>query len=502
MAERQPVVTTASLPSEQMVAPGQGFLPPWPATLFLLSAVFPVFFYIGDFLLTPMRVMGVLAILIVPIRLFLAKAYGRITVVDFLIVFYAVWVMISYLHNHGTSQIVLGGLTVTNILGGYLVGRATIRTVAHMQAVARLLATILIALLPFAIYESITADYVIPDIIKSISGLSSYSEVDIGRRLGLDRAQVVFVHPIHWGLFCSLPISLYMIGLANQVSLGRRVFVAVFVIASGLTSLSSGPILATFVQVGLIAYALVFRALRLQWPLFTWGFGVFYLIGEFLSDRFFFYALASRVALNPGTAFYRTLIWDHGTAQVARTPLLGVASGYWERPFWMTSSIDNYWLQTAVSSGIPAAFAMVFAFLYTTVRIGKGTYVRGTDAYNMRVAVTILMIGLFAALATVTLWNEMLAVVMFLLGACAFMLQAQPVTETTEATSPPKSRRAHLSGDGTAEAPDRTRPTYTRFPAGVPTGDAGRSTRALQARPRDRTPVSGGRNWALRRDGP
>jgi len=464
------------LPPSQMARPDAGLLPPWPATLLMVAAVLPIYFSIGGLLLTPLRIICVTAVVVVPVQLFLMRRLGPVTVVDWLICFYAFWVMLSYIANHGAGEIVFGGLKAVNILGAYMVGRVAIREVAHLQAVARLLPVFVILLLPLAIYENINARYVIPAFIDSIPGFTSVGEIDYGRRLNLDRAQVVFRHPIHWGLYCSLPVALFSVGLANRVSFGTRVFVALLLVGTCFTSLSSGPLLATVFQLGLIAYALAFHARPDQWKLILWGSAGAYVVLELLSDRFLFYALGSRLAFNKKTAHYRTLIWEYGSAQVERTPWFGVGAGEWARLRWMPSSIDNYWLQLAVTNGIPASLAMIGVFLYTMIRLGRGHYVKGTDAYYMRVAVTILLIGLALSLGTVTIWNELLNMVMFLIGASAFMLQAQPAEDAGSAPAAATPQRARPGGGGrSAPAPGRAAPAgpaYTRFPAGDRRGAA------------------------------
>lgn len=454
MSSRAAPPPPTALPAEQMVAPDQRrFLPPWPAAALMVAAVFPIYFSIGDFLLTPMRIICLLAVIIVPAQLFFARAYGRLTPVDFLITFYALWVMLSYLVVQGPSRFVFAGLQVVNILGGYMIGRAAIRSVADMQAVARLFVLLILPLLPFAIVEGLTGSYIIPGFIDGLPGLRSVSEINYGQRLGLNRAQVVFTHPIHWGLFCSLPIALYCVGLANQVPFATRVFVTFLVVSTCFTSLSSGPILAAGFQIILIGYAVVFHGLGHQWRLLLLTIAGTYAVLEPLSTRFLPYALASRMAFNSKTAHYRTLIWEYGSAQVERTPIFGTAGGYWQRLHWMPSSIDNYWLQLAVVNGLPATLSMIAVFLYTMIRLGRGTYVKGTDAYYMRVAVTILLVGLALSLSTVTIWNEVLTVVMFVIGASAFMLQAEPV------------KGAAVAAAAAPKTPQRRGPVYTRFPA-------------------------------------
>lgn len=477
---RRNLAPPPDLPADQMVGKGEAYLP-WLAACLMLAVVSPVMLNIGDFLLTPTRLICVLSIPILGLRLFLMRAYGRVTIIDWLMVFYALWIMLAYLTNNGMSQFVFASLTASNTLGGYLIGRAAIRSVGHLQAVAKWMVAIIIILFPFALYEGINGPYVIPPLIDSIPGLSSLREVDYGRRLGISRAQAVFAHPIHFGLYCSLPVSLYFVGLTNQISLGTRIFVTVFILGSCFMAVSSGPFFTALFQLALIGYMMITRSFLHQWRILIWSAALVYAVIELASNRFGLYAIASRLAFDPWTAFYRRLIWEYGTAQVARTPVFGVGANDWARPHWMTSSIDNFWLQMAVNYGQPASYAMLAVFLIMMFRIGRG-YVRGTDAYNMRVGWTFLFVGLLLSLSTVTIWNEILTMIMFLVGAGVFMLQAEP-PEAAEKTPPGRAggRRAGGAGarrGGTAPGPETDsaggaaaeapapRIAYTRFPGG------------------------------------
>jgi len=338
-----------------------------------------------------------------------------------------------------------------------------------------------LCMLPFAISEAISGDYVIPQWLRDM-GILSVREIDYGRRMGIARTQVVFAHPIHFGLYCSLPISLYFVGWANQISFFTRMMVSLTVVGTCFLSVSSGPFFASLFQVSLAGFWWLTRnAASSPWKPFLWTLGIVYAALEIQTDRFALYSIAARLAFNKGTAFYRTLIWEYGTAQVERTPWFGVGFNIWgPKPVWMTNSIDNYWLQVAVSNGIPASFSMIAVFLYMMIRIGKGTYVRGSDAYNLRVGWTCLFVSLALSLGTVTIWNEVLTMIMFMVGAGVYMLQAEPPAAGEYAAAGEAEtgsrKRAHSRGARPAgESRKRAHGGggalgYTRFPGGKPRG--------------------------------
>lgn len=338
---------------------------------------------------------------------------------------------------------------------------------------------LVLCMAPIAFHEAVTAAFVIPDFITSL-GLRSVTDVtDKGypRRFGLDRAQVVFGHPIHFGLYCAMPISLFFIGLRNKMAFLKRAGAVLVMLAACFTAVSSGPLLSAIFQTGLIGYFMMLDGHPKQWPILLWTLGIFYTIIELGSDTFGLYAIAVRLAFNSSTAAIRRTLWEYGTAQVGRSPILGVGHNYWNHPPWMSGSIDNYWLQLAILYGVPASFAMIGVYFSIMLRAGRGKLVHGTDAYYARVAVTFLLVTTFLILATVTIWNEVLGMVMFILGSSVFLLQ--PLAGEAPAEKP-DPRAARQAGRRSAAPPDggappprgaaparggrNAAPVYTRFP--------------------------------------
>lgn len=458
------------LPPEQMIV---GDPPPLNlmAKVLMIAIVVPVFFHAGDLLLTPSRVICIVLIPILTVRLAMGH-FGRILITDFLIFFYSTWVVISYLNVHGSSFLPFAGSQVITLLGGYLVGRATIRQPGDFLTLSRFVVILIVILLPFAIIESQTGTYIIPALIKSSGFLSSVASIDYGTRMGVFRAQVVFAHPIHWGLYCSMILSLYFVTRIRHVSAFNRGCVALLILVATFFSVSSGPFLAALFQIALIAYLLLLKNVEYQWKILVWGFAAIYPVIEVSTTKFGMFAIAQRLAFNNATAYYRSLIWQFGTAQVERTPIFGVGLGWWGQLHWMTDSIDNFWLQMAVVNGIPASFSMIALFLISIFRAGRGHYVRGTDAYYARVAYTFTFVSLILSLTTVTVWNEVQCMLLFLIGAGQFMQQAtEPSTAPAAVAEPEQGRgaqrqktgRAHgRPGGGAAGLPGRE-VVYTRF---------------------------------------
>ena len=114
-------------------------------------------------------------------------------------------------------------------------------------------------------------------------------------RMGLFRAQAVFEHPILWGVFCSLAI-------ANAFYICREKFVRSVVLtgfATGMTftSLSSGPLLAAAIQLGIIGWGWITR--NAWWVLI--GLVVLgYVVIDLLSNRSPVQVLITYLTFNSG----------------------------------------------------------------------------------------------------------------------------------------------------------------------------------------------------------
>lgn len=412
--------------SPAFARPGTPKLAPL-AKITLVSLVVPALLVVGGLSLTPSRLVFLVVTVPLIFQLFSGK-FGKIVLTDILVLFFTFWMLLSIFVNNSSVAVIFGGMQALTLVGGYMVGRATIRSVRDFQALARFFVVVVLCLLPFALYEAMTSVPLPFQLINAIPGLSTIPPVPSTPRLGIDRAQVVFSHPIHFGLFCSLPISLYYVGLNNHEPQMKRAIIASAVLGTCFLSVSSGPLLAGAFQLAMIGYMITTRSLgKLQWTLLLSTLGVLYAVLEVLSSRSAIYAIAERLAFDPATANIRRILWEVGSAQVAKAPILGVGYNSWDHPPWMTGSIDNYWLAMAIIHGLPASMAMFLTYMILMIGAGRGKLKRDSDLYYARVAATFVLVSLTLTIATVAIWGEVLSAVYFLLGSFAFLLQKDVV---------------------------------------------------------------------------
>lgn len=399
---------------------------PFLAKLVLISLLFPAFFSVGTLLLSPSRLVFLAVVPVLTINL-LRGVYGRLLATDYLLFGFAAWMTLAMLINHSPRVAIeyTGSRTIV-LLGGYLTARATIRTKAAFVAMIRFIAFAILFTLPFAFYEVITSKPLIPQLISKLPGIASVVNVNPDQRLGLHRAQVVFSHPIHYGIFCSLGFSLVYVGLAERMQWFRRAVISSLIGVSCFFSVSSGPVLAVAVQIGLIGWGAVFRRSKYCWAI-LWGSGLFfYVIAELASGRAAIYAIVSRISFSSSTAFARRVLFEFGVRQIERKPLFGVGYNSWPLPRWMTGSVDNFWLFVAVRFGVPALIMLAGAFLIAMIFVGRRDFSEDPSLYPLRRAWIFTLVSLVLVLATVAIWGELYSLILFTLGSGMWLLTVQP----------------------------------------------------------------------------
>jgi hypothetical protein len=191
------------------------------------------------------------------------------------------------------------------------------------------------------------------------------------------------------------------------------------------------------IQLILIAWEQIFRLVTARWHMAVVVGGTVLLclqlgypggIARFIIETF---------AFNPRTGYGRLEILEYGGASVLKHPVFGIGLSDWERPWWRPSSVDNFWLLTAMRYGVPA---LVFMWIGIAIHMVQLLARRGLtdEAANYRKGYV---------LSTVHIWGAVSVFVMFYLGAGAW-IYASPV----EAAAPP----------GRAASSHRSRPTRQR----------------------------------------
>lgn len=425
-----------------------------PVFLFFLFIALPIQFDVGGVYMTGTR--AILLVTTIPLSIMLFSGrFGRIIPTDVLLLIYSIWGVVTLFINSPGFAVGFGGSYILETYGAYLLARAFIRTPEDFRAMCRGLLVLLIFTIPLAIYESLTSTPLLLSLINDLPGVytwGNYSNEAAGRRLGLERAQVIFSHPIHYGLFCASLISLVVVGFRDLIPTSQRYFLGFLVCVGVVCSVSSGALTPMVVQIGLIFWAWALRDVASRWLILT-GVAVFcYVAIDLASNRTPIEVFLSYATFSSNTAFTRLYIFEWGMTNVWDNPVLGLGMNDWRRPHWLTGSVDNFWLLTAMRYGIPAFLLLASAYFLLVSAVIRRKFGSSGPVFHFRRAWIFAQVGLMVALCTVDIWAIAMSYVFFLFGSGAwlatFKTDAPPGSESDDRIAAP------------VNSPDRQ---YTRF---------------------------------------
>jgi hypothetical protein len=467
------------------------------ARLYLVMTVLPILFNVGSLAMSGQRML--LLLIVVPLTLKLLRgACGRIIWTDYFFFLHMAWATVAIAVNNPDRVLQNVGSIGVEFLGGYLVGRAYIRSVGDFLALIRFLGILVCTTFPFAVFETLTGRPILIELIRKIPGFTSVAILNIEARMGLERSQVLFAHPIHYGLFCSAAFSLVFVGLKGLVSTTRRYLTAIIIAICVFFSLSSGALLPILLQIFLILWVYALRDVRQRWIILLGIFIVIYVLIDLLSNRAPIGVFMSYATFSAHNAYWRGIIFDWGMMNVWANPIFGLGLNEWVRPFFMRKgSVDNFWLLNAMQYGIPGFLLLVIGYLPALWWIGRRDFDADLRLWQLRRAWMFTFMGLTLTLCTVHVWTSIFSFVFFLFGAGMWFLTAEPVstdqqgragptasrpkTTYSRSFSDPKSMSLHMNRGQKTPSPAQARTAaslskprrneglYTRSP---PSGDA------------------------------
>ena len=455
-----------------------------PVLFYFLAVLLPIQFDLGPLTMTGVRLVLIIILIPLTVQLF-SGAYGRVLLTDVMFLLHVIWMAITLAVNNPEQALSNAGSTGIEFFGGYVLGRAYIRSREDFIGMIRLIAFVILCCVPFAVYELMTGTALILKVLDALPGLRSLTDIDIGERLGFERVQMVFAHPIHFGLFCAILLPLCWVGMKGIYSDSARIVVALAVGISGFSALSSGALLAIFLQVGLIAWSFLFRGSNKRWAILVALLVIMYIAIDLASNRTPIRVFLSYATFSPHTAYWRTIIFDYGMQNIWANPWFGIGLNNWFRPSYMHSaSVDNFWLLTAMRYGIPGFAFLVIGYFYALWTIGRRQFDDAALLWQFRRAWMFSFVGLTFTLCTVHVWHNLFSFVFFMFGTGMWLLSVearQGAVATSKGSvaqrSAAKFTRPELSpvttqtrmtrqaGDETVRPAlsDRPKPRYTRF---------------------------------------
>ncbi len=424
--------------------------------LFLICLLVPSYFYVADLKLSPIRILLLASFIPLVLRL-LSGASGRIRGIDIFLMLYAFWIMVTLVYHHGLSRLPLAAMTIIEVFGGYLIGRTLVRNAAGFRRLFRYVLYMLIFLAPFVLVELLTDRNLLQEIFRSIlptyfKAASSYG------RMGLNRVMAPFEHPILYGLFCS--ISLAPIAYIQSEKPGRALLLVSFIGAMTFAALSAAPLLAVAIQLGLILWG---WATGSKWWLLFGLVSVTYVTVDLLSNRTPITILINYITFDSNTAWTRVNIWTFGSAEMWRHPIFGIGLNDWERPYWLTGSVDNFWLLNGMRHGLPGVIFVMAAAASGFRAIVRARGLSPEEA-RYRTGYLLSLVALYFTLCTVHVWSGTSSFVMLFIGAGMWICDIAPAGAET---GPQHAAQTVTPQTGTAVGPiafSRFAPTHRRRP--------------------------------------
>ncbi len=458
-------------------APGRGGAGPdilaagKPALVVLLFVciMLPVNVELGGLNLSLVRLL-LLATMIPNAILLASGRLGRMGWVDALFMLHALWIVLSLIYNHGMTRIQFAGISAIEVAGSYLLGRACIRNAADFRLIFKCLVATMVIMAPFAVAETITGEIYLAEWLGPIGdvaerGRSAYP------RMGFERVYAVFAHPIHFGIYCSMALG----GILYALKWSGPAKVAGSGLTFGMTflSLSSGPLLAFMMQIGIAAWGWITRGA--YWRLIQLSIFAYVAI-DLLSNRTPARIFVGMITFNPASGWARIIQYEFASKNISKSPIFGIGMNDWVRPHWVTNSIDNFWLATALRYGWVGAGLLLGAFLLQAWYVGRAK-IADEDSRLCRRSFNTILVGLIFTMFAVHVWGSIATFVFFFLGAGSWLYTSPSILEREdgqagepEAAPAPKGRYARRASAAPAPAP---------MPAAAPApaAEAGRYTR-------------------------
>lgn len=443
MSVTNPRMRATSAPTAQA-----GSKLPFIVVLLILGLVNPMVLEAGSLRLSVYRV--VLLLTFVPVLVvFLSKRAGNIRFADICVILISLWSAISFMVVHGPAEAIQPtGIMIVETLGAYLIGRCFIRGPTAFLSFYKILFVVAIVVAPFAIYEAVTGTNLFLELFGKFSPV--YGNTYKPRRLGLDRVQGPFVHPIHWGVFFGALVGVTFYVVSYGMSAFGRATRTLYVAGIGALALSSGPLMALVAQVIFILWDKALHSVKSRWYILAGLSLLAYVVVDILSNRSPFAVFISYAAFSTETAYNRLLIWEHGTRSILNNPLFGVGYGSWARPDWMSPSADMFWIVGGMRHGI--VVWVLWFLLFFQVFFGTA-YAKINDAKigAYRTGYLSSLFGLFMAGWTVHYWDATLVFFMLVLASGMWLTDAQADFGEDDPQNEPQN-----------DGPQTVR--YTRFP--------------------------------------
>lgn len=348
----------------------------------LLVAIFlpeGLSFFVGDFRLSFARVL-IFCCSIAAIRQLAQRVSTRTLVCvpsDILAPLAGVWMMLAATVTDGAAGFKGAGIEAIEFTGGYLTFRFLLGPVDSSVRVARFSCKLIILIVGIALLDPLSDKLFTYEFVKGITGYTKLSyegplavRADTFYRDGVVRAMGPLEHSILFGAVC-VWFGVVAFTMFRHQLLGWGI--AGIALVGVWFSQARSPLLAYLIGFALAIFYAASPRFTARWKLV--GFSVTaVLLVVFTFSGSPVATLVRLSGVSPEAAWARQAIWDTGGPVVLGSPIFGIGlNGDWN---WqshgalVSSSVDAFWLATAMSYGIPGS-ALIFLTIASACWLGS-----------------------------------------------------------------------------------------------------------------------------------
>lgn len=339
---------------------------------------------------------------------------------DLAIIAATAWICLAMFITSSTEEAITASVAhIVDIALAYFFARGAFKTLRDLRMFLLLMLPGIFTFGVILLLEAITHTHIIQRAFSAVTGRSV--EYNSAPRFGLMRAQGSFPHPILAGIFFTSFFPLYWL---SGLKVWPRLAGSLGAICSFAT-VSSATLLGLTASFGLLGYNWLTKKITfVTWSIFVFLAGMFTFVAETATGSGTFGLFVRFASLNSVSAYNRILIWRYGTDNVAANPWFGIGYADWQRPVWMSSSMDNYWLIMAVRFGAPASILIGVATVLAIIMMMRKTLTANPVDAELQKGV-IISIAVFAlGMISVSLWLAAHVWYFVLLGLTVSLAQA------------------------------------------------------------------------------
>lgn len=395
-------------------------------------------FNIGDFALSPYRIL-LISYMPYVLWLILSQHKFKWRTQDSLALAVCIWPSIALMVNTSiAASLESGGIYFLELFVPYFLARATINSYTSLKLLSKTVLNIALILCVLGIIDIVTNSYFTRQIAASLTGSPFNANPEF--RMGLRRAMGPTDHPIIFGTLCVLGMS--MAYYLAQRKTKYYLYLGACIVGM-LSSLSSAPLLAGAVQLGLILWAKAVTGNKQKWLILCLLVIIAYAVVDLLSNRDPFRVMFSYLLFSPHNGYMRYYMWVN-SIQLANDSLSASLFGYgFSREMFsllnsdymrqlMSSTVDSYWLVLLLRYGWTmlilhlALVASILAALHNTLFEKSDIKLR-----RLLQGYFFSIIALTLVACTVHYWAQVSCVFMIFLGATVAITTAKQNTRRT-----------------------------------------------------------------------